>query len=105
MGRGYTSKCKLNSGELMNISCPCGWETSFHFKDSGLCERMAKRAKRNHKKVCPQINDFDIDYCGESSATKEYGVASIKNNAFKQNQKDLEAKKRLKKEALASEML
>ncbi len=94
MGRGKYSKAKLCQGEFASISCPCGWETSFKFKDQGLCERMATRAKRNHKKVCSQIGDFEIDNCGNFITTKEFGDASMINMAFKQNEEDIEGRKK-----------
>ena len=94
MGRGKTSRGKIYQGEIVSISCPCGWETSFNFKDQGLCERMATRAKRNHQKVCPQIGDFEMDYEGDYINTKEFGVASMINNSFKRNEEDIEARKK-----------
>ena len=94
MGRGITSKGKLCQGELASISCPCGWETSFQFKDQRLCERMATRAKRNHKKVCPHLGDFEMDAMGSFLTGKEFGYASMINMAFKQNQEDIEEKKK-----------
>jgi len=94
MGRGKTSRGKIYQGEIASISCPCGWETSFKFKDQRLCERMATRAKRNHKKVCSQLGDFEIDNCGNFMTTKEFGVASMVNMAFKQNEEDIEGRKK-----------
>ncbi len=94
MGRGITSKGKICEAELASITCPCGWETSFKFKDQGLCERMATRAKRNHKKVCSQIGDFEIDNCGNFITTKEFGDASMINMAFKQNEEDIAGRKK-----------